>query len=224
MRREQWITKVQQHGRRWRFRVGVGTETTGSHSYETREEAEREQKKALKALSRVRAERAETTMEDALQEFRKYKVEEKRNSPGAVNTEIWRVTAFFGRNSGPLPRLGPEAAKALYVALRQRPTRTGKPPSDAEHRGSLQSAKRFGKWLVREGLWTSNPITEVEPTGRPKAGEESKPQLRLAEAQRWLDTAAEAGLLRRSQGGGRDCVPVAGRASQRDCIPPGSGR
>ena len=70
MRREQprgqWVSGIERHGRRWRFRVGIGAETTGRHSFGTQEEAEREQKKALKALERVRAERAEATMEAAL--------------------------------------------------------------------------------------------------------------------------------------------------------------
>ena len=195
MRREQrgqWVSGIEQHGRKFRFAVGVGAETTGRYSYQTREEADREQKKALKALERVRAQRVEATMEAALVKFRTYKTEERRNSPRAVDTELARVVAFFNQDSGPLPHPGPEGAKALYLALRQRPTaRTGNPRSDAEHQGCLKAARRFGKWLVREKLWTSNPLTEVELTGKAKAGEESKAQFRQSEARVWRDSGAD---------------------------------
>jgi integrase len=108
-----------------------------------------------------------------------------------------------------VPRLGTEAAKALYVALRARPTRHStedKPRvrSDSEHQACLAAARRFGDWLVKERIWTSNPIAEVAPVGRPKAGEESKVQLRRDEAVLWL---AEA--KRQAQEGQVDALAAA---------------
>ena len=102
-----------------------------------------------------------------------------------------RIVAFFGQNSGPLPKFGPEGAAELYAALRQRPTQYGRPMSDSEHQHCLKAAKRFGKWLMVKRLWPSNPIAEVQRVGRAKAGEESKPQLRQAEAKAWLKAGAE---------------------------------
>lgn len=61
--------------------------------------------------------------------------------------------------------------------------------SDCEQLACLAAARRFGDWLVQEEVWASNPIAEVVPVGRAKAGEDSKPQLRRDEALVWLAEA-----------------------------------
>lgn len=162
-----WVGKVTPHGNRFRLASGVGGSPAARASFATREEAE----KARAAILRQIAAREEMTLEEALMQFEVYKEEGRGNKPLSAERDRRRVVALLGRDTGPLPRLTPEAATALYTACRARPTEhTGQPPSAAEHRACLAAAKRFGKWLVRQKVWTGNPFAEVEATGRPKAG------------------------------------------------------
>lgn len=54
------------------------------------------------------------------------------------------------------------------------------------HRGELLAANAFGTWCAKQGWYRSNPFADVEPFGRRSKG---RPQLRVAEARRFLDAA-----------------------------------
>lgn len=114
------------------------------------------------------------------------------NKDVTVSTEMFRVRAFFAcQDDEHLPRYTPAGAEKLYREYRERLTQYGRPPSDSAHQGTLMAARRFGNFLVQQKLWRDNPFLSVDLVGRPKMGEESKPQLRIDEARVWLAKAIE---------------------------------
>lgn len=176
---EEWVTKVSAHRARFRFRMGSGDRASKSYSFDTREEAEEARRRALAAIERTKATAAALSLEDALSRYRAYKI---ANGNGEVSaaTEIHRVVHFFGRESGTLPKLSPESAAALYERSREG-------VSAAYSQAAVKAARRFGAWLVRERLWRSNPLLEVEILGGgAKRGEQSKRQLSRDQGRMWL--------------------------------------
>jgi integrase len=80
-----------------------------------------------------------------------------------------------------------EQAALLYQRVVQHPSRkTGKPMAAASHRHYLALAKGFYAWALRTGHIDQSPFKSVPPVGRVSAG---KPQLRIEEAQGFLDEA-----------------------------------
>lgn len=70
-------------------------------------------------------------------------------------------------------------ARALYEEMRERPTRTGRPPAVATHHVALRCVRAMWRWMLRREIVSSNPWREVDVIGRPRRG---KPQLTLDEA------------------------------------------
>src|SRR4051794_34813408 len=95
---EPWISAVRPHRRRWRFLVGCGSATTEARSFDSREEAEQERKKALKGFEKERAERTNLTLEEALERFEKYKEEDRGGKLLSAERDRRRVASFFGRS------------------------------------------------------------------------------------------------------------------------------
>jgi integrase len=85
-----------------------------------------------------------------------------------------------------ISRLTPRIAALVYERAVTQPTQTGKPAAAATHRHYLDIARAFFNWAVRKGYVPQNPFKDVRPVGRPSTG---KPQLRLDEATRYLQTA-----------------------------------
>ena len=81
----------------------------------------------------------------------------------------------------------------LYKSLRTRKGARGVPCSVQEHHHCLSRARALTRWLVKEKLLREDALADLEAVGRPKAGEESKPQLnRDALWKLWM-TALELG-------------------------------
>jgi integrase len=58
------------------------------------------------------------------------------------------------------------------------------------HRSELNAAKSFVAWCIKQKWIRANPFAEVEPVGKRSAG---KPQLRVNEARKFVDTALGEG-------------------------------
>ena len=182
-----WISDVRPHGNRWRFSTGgAGKAKDDYYSFPTEAEALK-----LRALFIAdRDAQAAATFGETLARYAEHKAGKRKNKSATVDREIHRIRAFFNLDDS--ARLAPvtlREAERLYADLQQRPTRFGRPPSDAEHRESLKAARRLGKWLVKEGAWAKNPLEDVELVGDPKRGEASKAQLTRDEAEVWLQGA-----------------------------------
>lgn len=94
----------------------------------------------------------------------------------SVETTEGRLGRFFAPVLEDLAKLDEAGAKRLYEQLRERPTARGTPISVQDHRHCLSRAKALGRYLKGERLWTCNPLKRVKAIGKPKRGEESKPQ------------------------------------------------
>lgn len=117
----------------------------------------------------------------------------EKESLGVVLAETCRDQAkrlnyFLGSVvSFPVPNVTPKLAERLYSDLTKRLKRSnGKPIAVATHRLLLKYAKHLFGWAARKGFLSDSPFKSVTPIGKPKVG---KPQLRIDEARRFIDTA-----------------------------------
>lgn len=183
MRREQpklygdFIGGIEPHFRRYRFRVVTGGKRK-IHSFATREEAERHHAAFIAIHTEVKAQREELTFAGAIGEFVDHQRERGLAKEASLQVVQERLRRFFlPILEGPV-RLTEDGAERLYRQLRERKGPRGTLCSVQDHHHCLSRAKALGKWLVtKKKLWRENPLAELEPIGKPKAGEESKPQL-----------------------------------------------
>ena len=80
--------------------------------------------------------------------------------------------------------------KTLYDALRERPTRFGRPPAVDSHRAALSVAGMFGRYCVEQNWLRKDPFEDVKGVGRRKHG---KAQLRVDETRKLIDLLVAEG-------------------------------
>lgn len=162
------------HRNRWRI-VGVRADGTRiCASYATRPEAEAAKAAALGAIST-------RTIGSTVTEYLDHLATRRR--PSTVRTARYRLVAFFGLDAGdaPLMSLTPARACAYYKA------RAEKTKPDT-HQGELALVRSVMAYAVKHGWLPSDPFASVEPIGSKALGR-NKPQLRVTEARRLLETA-----------------------------------
>jgi integrase len=142
----------------------------------------------IRALKRVLAEKSGKTLEEAVRDYEAYMREDKENKPGTVKENVRRVLSFFPDSTEPLALLTPSKCSAYYEVLTRRPTVRGQPMSVDTHRNILACTKTFLRWCVSRKQLRTNPLESVEGKGKRRHGKE---QLRVTEAQAWLDKALE---------------------------------
>jgi integrase len=112
-----------------------------------------------------------------------------KRSAAHIDRTDRRLRNYFNASVfDPLASMTESKAKQLYGALRERPTRTGRPPSDDEQLNTLAQIKTFGSWCMDEKHVAKNPFRSVRPIGRKKRG---KAQLTRNEARKYLIAALE---------------------------------
>ncbi|MBL9005900.1 MAG: site-specific integrase [Myxococcales bacterium] len=121
------------------------------------------------------------TIEQALENYRQYKLQVKGNKPSSVITSMHRLRSFFREPGLAVYQLTPHRCAGYYRRLveKQRPD---------THRSTLAEAGTFCRWLMKGHQLKLDPLQGIEPVGRKRKG---KPQLRFDEARRWW-TVAEA--------------------------------
>lgn len=176
------------HGAGWRFAIIRDGQKTLGEVFEAEEDAPRIRRLLERQIERENSEKLSKVLED----YEKYMVK-KGNKPVSVKTAIDWLRVFFGDAvDESVLALTPTKAKALAKALDDRKTQRGTAYSVAGRRNSLNAAKTFGRWLVREGKLKANPFEPFQVLGRINKGKE---QLRINEARKWLSTAeAQAAL------------------------------
>jgi integrase len=185
-------TKVRVHGPyfepdrgRWRV-VLVDSRSRTNHFYETEKEANQ----VTRSLARKYSENADRTIDNALDAYEVWMRDVqngKGNKASSAATTATRLRALFkGALDMPLERLTEARCAATYDRYRTTPTRTGKPPAVATHRGVRSEAVTFFGWCAKRKWIKTNPMANVEGVGKPKHG---KPQLRITESRTWLKAA-----------------------------------
>lgn len=118
---------------------------------------------------------------------------EERNRVGQCKPKstlhlLGRVRCILGTSiTVDIRSITPDRAAKLYEQTIQQPTaKTGAPPSAATHRHDLWAARYFFDWAKVYGYVSSNPFAGVRAVGKVRTG---KPQLRLSEARRFIQTA-----------------------------------
>lgn len=187
-----WVSGIEQHRQRFRFKVGVGAESK-TYSFDTREQAEKEQRAAIRAQERLRASRELLNWDAVIVKYIAHETERGKAGTLALQVVEGRLRRFFAPVLTAPVQLTQGQARHLYRELRTRPCRSGQPVSVQEHHHCLSRAKALGAWLVKEKIWKDNPLAEIERVGRPKAGEESKPQLNRDALRQLVSTALVLG-------------------------------
>ncbi len=182
IRREScWVSAVERHGRRYRFRV-AGGEDPGTKSYASEEEAERARRVYLRQLEILLTAQTEEgrTVGSALDDYEKWKRDPngRGNKRGTVATTMIRLRNFFPEKTraAPLHRLTPALCEKLYEGCQTSSVDT--------HRGTLSCAKTFLSWCVEKRWIRLNPAAGVKGTGKRVRG---KQQLTIDEARRFTD-------------------------------------
>ena len=169
-----WVSAVRQHRNRFRFQMATGGEIK-TYSFGSLEEAQREHAAAVRATARVKEETQALTWEDVITKYMQHQAERDKATPRARQVTEDRLKRFFLPVLG--DTVGPLDGAAIYKQLRERKGKRGTVPSVQEHHHCLSRSKALVRWLVRQRLLHADFLVDVEAVGRPKAGEESKPQL-----------------------------------------------
>jgi integrase len=179
-----WVSAIEPHGRRFRFRVARGGTPT-IESFSSREEAERAHRSALREVTILVAAQHEEdrTVDTSLTEYELWKRDPngKGNKKLTVATAMIRLRNFFPEKTRALPlqRITPALCEKLYEGCQ-----VGTSPDT--HRGTLSCAKTFLAWCVEKKWIRENPASGVKGTGKRKKG---KPQLTIDEVRRFTDVA-----------------------------------
>ncbi len=171
-----WVSGIERHRQRYRFRVAVGGEIK-SHSYPTQAEAERHRTAAVRAQEQVQAERRVLTWTEAIEEYMVHQAERGKASEASRKVVKDRLRRFFRPVLEGAVQLTEDGGIALYRELRTRPGARGAPPSVQEQHHCLSRAKALVRWLVKQKKLRADVLADLEALGVPKAGEASKPQL-----------------------------------------------
>ncbi|MEO6952428.1 MAG: site-specific integrase [Polyangia bacterium] len=127
-------------------------------------------------------------MEAAIDEYETFMTKVKENKRKSATTTAARLRSFFPHVDEALSSQTPKKCGAYYEALTTRLTRFKRPVAADTHRNMLLEAKTFFAWCISKKWLRANPLELVKGQGRRKHG---KPQLRVNEARKWLDTAVE---------------------------------
>lgn len=138
----------------------------------------------IRAVRREFARSGDKTVQEGLDAYERYLLDDKGNKPGSVEDTLYRLGAFFPDGEVLLRDLNAKMCGGYYDALRTRKSRLGRTFSVDSHRNILAEAKSFLRWCTVKKKWlVRNPLEEVEGVGKRKHG---KTQLRVDEARRWL--------------------------------------
>lgn len=167
-------------GKQWRVVVvGRGGERD-SRFYPSEEKA----RQVIRAVRREFARNGDKTVQEGLDAYERYLLDDRGNKPGLVEDTLYRLGAFFPDGEVLLRDLNAKTCSEYYDALRTRKTRRGRPFSVDSHRNMLAEAKSFLGWCTVKKKWIAhNPIEGVERGGKRRHG---KLQLRVDEARKWL--------------------------------------
>ena len=172
-----------QESRGWRL---VVFNEKGRHSlhFATESEAQRKKSTLTRKLERAKP-RTITNMIDV---YLEEKSATGRVLPYVACNERRGITRLLGAMiARDISALTPAMAELLYQQLTMQHTVKAKRPlSAATHRCYLDYAKAFFGWAAKRGYIARSPFAEVRPAGKPSRG---KPQLRIEEAQRFIDVA-----------------------------------
>jgi hypothetical protein len=167
-------------GKQWRVVVvGRGGERD-SRFYPSEEKA----RQVIRAVRREFARSGDKTVQEGLDAYERYLLDDKGNKPGSVEDTLYRLGAFFPDGEVLLRDLDAKTCSGYYDALRTRKTRLGRTFSVDSHRNILAETKSFLRWCAVKKKWLArNPLEDVEGVGKRKHG---KAQLRVDEARQWL--------------------------------------
>jgi integrase len=142
-------------------------------------------------VRRELAKAGEKTVQEALNAYERYLLDDKGNKPGSVEDTMYRVGTFFPDREMALGDLSATTCEGYYQELRTLPrTRTKKAFSVDSQRNILAEAKTFLRWCsAKPRRWIArSPLDEVQGVGRRKHG---KAQLRIDEARKWTEEAVK---------------------------------
>lgn len=118
------------------------------------------------------------TVDAALDAYELY-MADKGNKPTSIRTTMFRLRGLLEPvYQVDLGILHPTRCRQLYAGLIER-----KQKADT-HRNTLAEARTFFRWCQTKGWLHRNPLDDVEPTGRRRAG---KAQLRIDESRKLYD-------------------------------------
>lgn len=156
-----------------------------AHTFLTMAEA----RKAMNRLAKNLALQEAKNLAMRIDEYYEYLVTDRGCAAVSSGQRCDRVRGFFPSLKITLPSVTARQAEELYRWHTTRINkRTGRPYSAATHQSDLYTVRAFMGWAMSRQYLASNPFSEVKNIGQKKAG---KPQLRIDEAKRWIDTALE---------------------------------
>ena len=165
------------HRGRWRVVVVDEGGERNLRSYETEKKAQQ----VAKSLRRELGGDNPKTVDESVDLYRRYLLNEKGNKSASVATTEARLFSFFPDHELLVRTIDEERCRAYYETLRS------KNATDT-HRNVLAEVKTFFGWCVKRGFTTRNPVTAIEGIGRRRKG---KKQLRIDEARLWIAVAQE---------------------------------
>ena len=168
---------------RWRL-VVFDDNGRRSEYFESEADAQRQHRNLTKKLEH----RAKRKLADMIAEYAQEKIDLGRSLPKTAAGERQCLLDFFGPYlAEDISAVTSKHAALLYeqAATRISP-KTKRPLSVASHRSYLEYAKTFCGWAVEKKYLLASPFQAVKPRGKPNRG---KPQLRIEEAQRFIQTA-----------------------------------
>src|SRR5262249_39626239 len=121
------------------------------------------------------------TVEGAIKEYEKWRRDVRGLRESSTHTTMRHLRSLLDTHlqKGRVVQLSPVCCEAAYQEL-------AKTTSADYHRNAAGEAKTWGKGCVKQGSLRRTRWEEVERVGRRRGG---KPQPRVDEARKWLDTA-----------------------------------
>lgn len=161
------------HGRKWRLVVVTGRSGRRRESYVRKFDTRQEAIDWLRGYKLFLAAKGRTVSEAALAYLEHLK--RKGNKDGSITTAKYRLAALLDGTMA-LVDLTASRAQDLYDDM------VDEEYAADTHRGSLVSARAFGRFCVSKTWLPENPFEDVQPVGRKSKG---KPQLRVDEARKF---------------------------------------
>ena len=156
-----------------------------AHVFQTEAEA----KRARARLTRTLAEQEAKTLEMLIDEFHGHLMHDRGCKPASCEHRRLRLRGFFPRLDVKLASITPRRAEEIYRWNTTRPrAKTKRPAATTSHHVDLALVKYFMRWAVSQRYIAQSPFVEVRLIGQKKVG---KLQLRIEEANRWIDAAME---------------------------------
>lgn len=123
---------------------------------------------------------------EVLEHYRQH-LQMKGNRRHSINKTISRLEWFLGEDMDPVVFNQRDFQRCYVQRQRGRAADT--------HRRELGEVKTFLRWCHKQNWLVSmtlDDINSVEPVGRKRSGPDSKRQLRIDEARRWLEVAMDS--------------------------------